>query len=74
MQSSAMKHQFMPVIFIVFLMGIIAWLATGWQETPAVQLSYDPEHLDTTPWSEEHLITPVATHQSIVPASTLQAM
>ena len=59
MQSRTNSHQFVQVIFIVCLMGIIAWLAT-WQETPPMQLSEQDNKLATRPWSEAHLVMPVS--------------
>lgn len=59
-RSRSNSNQFVQVIFIVCLMGIIAWLAT-WQETPPMQLSSEQDiELHQTPWSEEHLIIPVS--------------
>lgn len=71
MQSRA-SHQFIQIIFIVLLMGIIAWLATGWQESPPVQLGEQDEEIHTRPWSEAHLITPVAAYY-VPPDSSVRA-
>ncbi len=72
-RSNSSSYPFLQVIFVVLLMGIIAWLATGWQETPPMQLSYEQDNSHTKPWSEEHLIMPVAS-QTHLPTDSLQAM
>lgn len=74
MQSRSNPQQIMPIIFIVFLMGIISWLATGWQESTPLQLSEQDNQFDTTPWSEAHLIIPVAAQQTHTSSEQLRAM
>lgn len=74
MQSRSNPHQVMQIIFIVCLMGIISWLATGWQETTPLQLSEQDNQLGTIPWSEAHLITPVVAQQTRSSSEQLRAM
>ncbi len=74
MQSPRASHQFFQVVFVVFLMGIIAWLATGWQESAPLQLTEQDKQLVEKPWSEAHLIMPVSTTHYVAPSSDLRAM
>lgn len=74
MQSRSHAHPFIQVIFIVFLMSIIAWLATGWQESPPTQLGFDQENQLHPEWSEQHLVTPVTNTHFYVTPEHLHAM
>lgn len=67
MRSSSHTNQTIQVIFIVFLMGVVAWLATGWQTQQPLQLSeQQADQLHSKPYFEAHLITPVNAQTEIV--------
>ena len=59
MRSISTSFKILQVALVVFLMGLVSWLATGWQEQPLLLGLEQQDSLQEKVWSEAHLITPV---------------
>ncbi len=64
MRSISTSFKIVQIALVVLLMGLVSWLATGWQAQP-LQLGLEQhDELQNEVWSEAHLITPVTVERN----------